>query len=58
LSLFLQYLDTLAPLDERTRSLVESAVSISTVKKKDLLHSAGTVCRKFHFVESGILRVY
>ncbi|NIJ52219.1 Crp/Fnr family transcriptional regulator [Dyadobacter arcticus] len=58
MSLFLDYLDTLAPLDQRTKALVESAVKVSVVKKKEFLHKAGTVCRKFHFVESGILRVY
>lgn len=58
MSLFLDYLNTLAPLDQRTKVLVESAVTVSVVKRKDLLHSAGTVCRRFHFVESGILRVY
>lgn len=58
MSLFLDYLDNLTSLDNRTKALVESAVSVSFVKKKELLHSAGTVCHRFHFVESGVLRVY
>lgn len=56
--MFLEYLNKLAPLDSRTKALVESAVTVSKVKKKDILQGAGTVCRKFHFVETGILRVY
>jgi CRP/FNR family transcriptional regulator, anaerobic regulatory protein len=56
--MFLEYLNKLAPMDTRTRALVESALTVSRVKKKDILQTAGTVCRKFHFVESGILRVY
>lgn len=58
LSYFLDYLNNLVSLDQRTKSLVESAVTVSVVKKKFLLQSAGTVCRRFHFVERGILRVY
>lgn len=54
----MQYLNTLAPLDERTRAVVKLAVTVADVKRKDILHAAGSVCRKFHFVESGILRVF
>jgi len=56
--MFLEYLNELAPLDDRTKQLVKSALTISKVKRKEMLQVAGKICRKFHFVESGILRVF
>lgn len=56
--MFFTYLNSLVTLDERTNALVQSAVSRREVKRKTVLQQGGTVCRQFHFVEKGILRVY
>lgn len=56
--MFLNYLNSLVALDERTRQLVQSTVSRNEHKRKAVLQRAGAVCRQFHFVEKGILRVY
>lgn len=56
--MFLEYLNKQTPLNIRTKTLVQSAVTVSKVRKKNILQVAGTVCRKFHFVENGILREF
>ncbi|TDB58539.1 Crp/Fnr family transcriptional regulator [Arundinibacter roseus] len=58
MSVFLEFLNQLVPLDERTSILVQSAVSKRLIKKKTILQREGSVCRKFYFIEKGCARVY
>jgi len=58
MSPFMNFLDHLTPLDERTKNLVERSVRKRKAKKRELLQQAGTVCKQFHFIEKGVARVY
>lgn len=58
MNLFLNYLQGLTVLDERTNRLVETAIKRRKLKKRTTLQNAGSVCRQFHFIEKGMARVY
>lgn len=55
---FINYLKQLGSFDDRTQTLIQTAMKKQVCKKKTILQQAGTVCKQFHFIEKGIARVY
>lgn len=57
-SSLIQHIKTYVSLRHEDEALLESRLTLSQVKKKDLLLREGQVCKATHFVNKGCLRLF
>jgi CRP-like cAMP-binding protein len=55
---FLHYLNSFSPLPDDVQQAIETITIKREMKGGELLFEQGAVCREFHYLESGIARVF